>query len=84
MTYSIDEVSQMLEIPISTLRYYDKKGLLSLVERTNGNIRIFSDMDVRWLNMIECLKSNSSIKMLSGILNNLFVIVNSHTHFTAF
>lgn len=57
MTYSIGEVSQMLEIPISTLRYYDKKGLLPLVERTNGNIRVFSDMDVRWLNMIDCLKN---------------------------
>jgi DNA-binding transcriptional MerR regulator len=57
MTYSIGEVSEMLGIPISTLRYYDKKGLLPLVERTNGNIRIFSDMDVRWLNMIECLKN---------------------------
>lgn len=57
MTYSIGQVSEMLEIPISTLRYYDKKGLLPLVERTNGNIRVFSDMDVRWLNMIECLKN---------------------------
>ena len=57
MTYSIGEVSEMLAIPISTLRYYDKKGLLPLIERTNGNIRVFSDMDVRWLNMIECLKN---------------------------
>ncbi|MBD7911698.1 MULTISPECIES: MerR family transcriptional regulator [Clostridium] len=57
MTYSIGEVSEMLEIPISTLRYYDKKGLLPLIERTSGNIRVFNDMDVRWLNMIECLKN---------------------------
>ena len=57
MTYSIGEVSEMLSIPISTLRYYDRKGLLPLVERTDSNIRIFSDMDVRWLNMIECLKN---------------------------
>lgn len=57
MTYSIGEISEMLEIPISTLRYYDKKGLLPLIERTNGNIRVFSDMDVQWLNMIECLKN---------------------------
>lgn len=57
MTYSIGEVSEMLEIPISTLRYYDRKGLLPLVERTDGNIRVFSDLDIRWLNMIECLKN---------------------------
>ncbi|MHC1681446.1 MAG: MerR family transcriptional regulator [Clostridiaceae bacterium] len=57
MAYTIGEISEMLGIPISTLRYYDKKGLLPLVERTNGNIRVFSEMDVRWLNMIECLKN---------------------------
>lgn len=62
MTYSIGEVSEMLEIPISTLRYYDKKGLLPLIERTNGNIRIFSEMDVRWLRMIDCLK-NTGMKL---------------------
>ena len=28
MDYSIGQVSQMLELPISTLRYYDKEGLL--------------------------------------------------------
>lgn len=57
MTYSIGEVSEMLSIPISTLRYYDQKGLLPLVKRTNGNVRIFTDMDIQWLNMIECLKN---------------------------
>jgi len=55
--YSIGEISEMLGIPISTLRYYDKQGLLPLVERTNGNIRVFSERDVNWLNTIECLKN---------------------------
>lgn len=55
--YSIGEISEMLGISISTLRYYDKQGLLPLVERTNGNIRVFSEFDVNWLNMIDCLKN---------------------------
>lgn len=55
--YSIGEISEMLGISISTLRYYDKQGLLPLVERTNGNIRVFSELDINWLNMIECLKN---------------------------
>lgn len=57
MTYTIGEISEMLHISISTLRYYDKEGLLPLVHRTAGNIRIFDDTDVECLNMIECLKS---------------------------
>ncbi|MGL5633832.1 MAG: MerR family transcriptional regulator [Sarcina sp.] len=57
MTYSIGEVSEMLNISSSTLRYYDKEGLLPLVNRTSGNVRIFNDTDIECLKMIECLKS---------------------------
>ena len=57
MTYSIGEVSEMLNISISTLRYYDKEGLLPLVNRTSGNIRIFDESDMECLKMIECLKT---------------------------
>lgn len=57
MTYSIGEVSEMLHISISTLRYYDKEGLLPLVNRTSGNIRIFDEADIECLKMIECLKA---------------------------
>ncbi|QAA32886.1 MerR family transcriptional regulator [Clostridium manihotivorum] len=57
MNYSIGDISKMLNISISTLRYYDKKGLLPLVNRTTGNIRVFDDSDVECLKMIECLKN---------------------------
>jgi Predicted transcriptional regulators len=57
MTYSIGEVSEMLNISISTLRYYDKEGLLPLVNRTSGNIRVFDDTDIECLKMIDCLKT---------------------------
>jgi len=57
MTYSIGHISKMLNISISSLRYYDKEGLLPLVNRTPGNIRIFDDTDVECLKMIECLKN---------------------------
>lgn len=57
MNYTIGEVSKMLNLSISTLRYYDKEGLLPLVDRTDGNIRKFNDLDIECLNMIECLKT---------------------------
>lgn len=57
MTYTIGEVSDMLNISISTLRYYDKEGLLPLVNRTAGNIRKFNETDIECLKMIECLKT---------------------------
>lgn len=57
MTYTIGQVSEMLNISISALRYYDKEGLLPLVNRTNGNIRLFDDTDIECLKMIDCLKT---------------------------
>ncbi|SHI54420.1 DNA-binding transcriptional regulator, MerR family [Dethiosulfatibacter aminovorans DSM 17477] len=56
-THSIGEISKLLDISISTLRYYDKIGLLPLVNRTEGNIRVFDDTDIECLKMIECLKT---------------------------
>lgn len=57
MKYSIGEVSEILKMSISTLRYYDKEGLLPLVNRTSGKIRVFDETDVECLKMIACLKT---------------------------
>ncbi len=55
--YSIGEVAQMLDLPVSTLRYYDKEGILKKIHRTDGGIRIFTDEDIKHLKIVECLKS---------------------------
>ncbi len=53
--YTIGQISNMFNIPISTLRYYDKEGLFPDMQRRSG-IRVFSDREVEKLRMIECLK----------------------------
>ena len=53
--YKISEVSKMFNIPVSTLRYYDKEGLFPSLKRESG-IRLFSDQDLEALRVIECLK----------------------------
>lgn len=55
MYYTIGQVSKMFNLPISTLRYYDKEGLLPNLKR-RGSIRQFDDDDLETLNVIECLK----------------------------
>lgn len=63
MTYTVGEMSRLLGIPSSTIRYYDKEGLLPFVERTPGGNRIFREKDYEWLTLIECLKkANMSLK----------------------
>ena len=58
MAYTVGETARMLHVPASTLRYYDKEGLLPSVERTSGEIRMFKDDDIEWLRIIDCLKKS--------------------------
>ena len=57
MTYSISEISELLGIAPSAIRFYDKKGMLPFLERTDGGIRRFTQTDYEWLRIIECLKT---------------------------
>ena len=56
MQYTIKEAAEMLNLPASTLRYYDKEGLLPFIERKSSGYRLFSDSDIKMLRIIECLK----------------------------
>ncbi len=55
--YTIGQISEMFNLPISTLRYYDKEGLFPHMERQSG-IRRFTDVEVETLRVIECLKAS--------------------------
>lgn len=56
MVYTVGEMAKLLDIPASTLRYYDKEGLLPFVERSSGGIRLFRKSDFEWLQVIGCMK----------------------------
>ena len=63
MIYTVGEMAQKLGVPASTLRYYDKEGLLPFVERSSGGIRMFRENDFEWLQVIRCMKkAGMSIK----------------------
>ena len=55
MEYTIGSVSDMFDIPASTLRFYDREGLFTDIPRSSG-IRKFRESDVETLRIIECLK----------------------------
>lgn len=68
MSYTIGEVSKQFGLPISTIRYYDKEGLLPNVKRTSG-IRKFEERDITTLKLIECLKrSGLEIKQIKTFI----------------
>lgn len=55
--YSIKQVSEKINLPAYTLRYYEKEGLLPCISRSRGGIRRFTEEDLDWLSLICCLKS---------------------------
>ena len=50
--YTIGQVAEMFDLPISTLRYYDKQGLFPQLIRESG-IRKFSENEIEALRVIE-------------------------------
>lgn len=56
MNFTIGQRAERIDVPASTLRYYDKEGLLPFIHRTEGGIRVFTDSDIEWLQVIGCRK----------------------------
>ena len=56
MSYIIFEAAEKTGLPPSTIRFYDKEGLLPNIKRKNG-IRVFEDMDLRLMGLLICLKN---------------------------
>ncbi len=67
--YTIKDISEKFNLSISTIRYYDKEGLLKNIKRENG-IRKFTDNDINTIFYIECLKkSGMQIKEIKQFLD---------------
>ena len=55
MTYTITDLSKQFNLPASTIRYYEKIGLLENVQHVNSR-RFYDDSHIDRLNAIECFK----------------------------
>lgn len=53
----IAEVSERYSLSIDTLRYYERIGLLPPVNRAESGIRDYSELDVRRVEFIKCMRS---------------------------
>lgn len=56
----IGEIAQKTNLPESTLRYYEKKGLLH-VKRNNNGIREYEESDIEWIKFIRRLKETGML-----------------------
>ena len=53
----IMEVSERYNIPLDTLRYYERIGLIPPVRRSQSGIRDYSEIDLRRVEFIKCMRS---------------------------
>ncbi|MDO4223653.1 MAG: MerR family DNA-binding protein [Acinetobacter sp.] len=51
--YKIKQLSELLQISVETIRYYEKMGLLSAAVRQNNGYRLFTQHHVEQLNFIK-------------------------------
>ncbi len=56
MHYSPREVADKTGFSLDTLRYYEKIGLLVSIARSSGGWRVFTEDDVAWLGILQCLR----------------------------
>lgn len=71
--YTIRLLSQLFQLPASTLRYYEEIGLLTNVERTESGKRIYRERHVNQLKTICCFKHAG---MTMSQLQEFFVYEN--------
>lgn len=59
----IRAVAKQTGIPETTIRYYDKEGLLPFLKRKESGYRVFDNQSLKMLQIINCLKDTGmSIK----------------------
>ncbi|MEO2202836.1 MerR family transcriptional regulator [Paenibacillus pabuli] len=58
MEFTIKQVAERTHLPPSTLRFYDRAGLMPLLKKTEYGTRRYSEMDICWLELVRCLKDS--------------------------
>ena len=54
---TISEVSKQCNISPDTLRYYEKEGLITDINRTAGGVRDYTEQDCKQIEFIKCMRS---------------------------
>ena len=87
--YSAKETAKMTGLSTATLRYYEKEKLLPQIARNGQKYRQYTDEDIEWIKMIQCMRMANipihSIKeyvlllLLGGeTLEQRFAMVQNH------
>lgn len=54
--YAAKEAAEITGLSTATLRYYEKEQLLPQIARTSQKYRQYTDTDIEWIRMVQCLR----------------------------
>lgn len=54
--FTIKEVQEKFGLPASTLRFYEKEGILPPIGRDSGGRRSYSEPELEWLQLVVALR----------------------------
>ena len=54
---TIGEVSKKYDVPVDTLRYYEKAGLIPYVAKNRSGLREYSEEACRWVVLAKCMRA---------------------------
>ena len=66
--YKIKEVSEMLDIPISTLHFWERQFTVLSPRRSRGNDRLYTTDDIEKIKMVHYLVKVRGMKLAEGDL----------------
>ena len=55
--YTVKQVCKKTGLTPHAIRFYDNSGLLPKIARSEGNVRLFSEYDLSWLQVVHCFRS---------------------------
>ena len=54
--YTMKQACEKTGLSYETLKFYCNQGLIPNVKRDDRNHRVFDDMDIAWINSLNCLR----------------------------
>ena len=54
--YSAKETAEITGLSTATLRYYEREKLLPQIARSSSKYRQYTDEDIEWIKMIQCMR----------------------------
>lgn len=54
--YTMKQVAKKMNLSVHTLRFYANEDLFPYITRDKNNIRYFSEDDLNWVHIVQCLR----------------------------